>query len=198
MQDCSNSIAKSMQSAAKPSKFIHHYVGWPEMAYNMMTSSNGNIFRVTGLLCGEFTGPGEFPTQRPATRSFDVFFDLRLNKRLSKQPSGWWFETPSWSLWRQCNKRHKSRSTFDMTAHKSLHQPLLTICPLKNINVILFKIHNFQLKTRWPFCSDLNVLRMLLSFDNVAENTHKAVQPCFWWWFKRVLLMCLHCYRLHP
>ena len=27
---------------------------------------------------------GEFPTQRPVTRSFDVFFDLRLNKRLSK------------------------------------------------------------------------------------------------------------------
>ena len=29
--------------------------------------------------------PGEFPTQRPVTRGFDVFFDLRLNKRLSKQ-----------------------------------------------------------------------------------------------------------------
>ena len=35
-----------------------------------MTSSNGNIFRVTGLLCGEFTG--EFPAQKPVTRSFDV------------------------------------------------------------------------------------------------------------------------------
>ena len=55
-------------------------------AFRMMTSSNGNIFRVTGPLCGEFTGPGDFPTQRPVTRSFDVFFDLRLNKRLSKQP----------------------------------------------------------------------------------------------------------------
>ena len=68
-----------------------------------MTSLIGNIFRVTGHLCGEFTGPGEFPTQRPVTRSFDVFFDLGLNKRLSKQPWGWWFETPSWSLWPQCN-----------------------------------------------------------------------------------------------
>ena len=72
---------------------------------NMMTSSNGNIFRVTGPLCGEFTGPGEFPAQRPVTRSFDVFFDLRLNKRLSKQPWGWWFETSSWSLRRQCNDK---------------------------------------------------------------------------------------------
>ena len=43
-------------------------------------------FRVTGPLCGEFTGPGEFPTQRPVARNFDVFFDLRPNKRLSKQP----------------------------------------------------------------------------------------------------------------
>ena len=41
--------------------------------------------------------------QRPVTRSFDVFFDLRLNKRLSKQSWGWWFETPSSPLWRHCN-----------------------------------------------------------------------------------------------
>ena len=68
-----------------------------------MTSSNGNIFRVTSPLCGEFTGPGEFPAQRPVTRSFDVFFDLPLNKRLSKQPWGWWYETPAWSLWRHRN-----------------------------------------------------------------------------------------------
>ena len=27
----------------------------------MMTSSNGNIFRVTGPLCGEVTGPGDSP-----------------------------------------------------------------------------------------------------------------------------------------
>ena len=39
----------------------------------------------------------------PVTRSFDVFFDLRLNKRLSKQSWGWWFETQSLSLWRHCN-----------------------------------------------------------------------------------------------
>ena len=55
------------------------------VCYDMMTSSNGNIFRVTGPLCGEFTVPGEFPTQRPVTRSFDVYFDQRLNKRLCKQ-----------------------------------------------------------------------------------------------------------------
>ena len=46
---------------------------------------------------------GEFTTQRPVTRSFDEFFDLRLNKRLSKQSWGWWFETLSRPLWRHCN-----------------------------------------------------------------------------------------------
>ena len=46
---------------------------------------------------------GEFPSQRPVTRSFDVFLVLRLNKRLSKQSWGWWFETPSRSLWRHRN-----------------------------------------------------------------------------------------------
>ena len=46
---------------------------------------------------------GEFPAQRPATRSFDVFFGLCLNKRLSKQSRGWWFETLYRPLWRHCN-----------------------------------------------------------------------------------------------
>ena len=70
---------------------FHNAIQWSILrvtGWDMMTSSNGNIFRVTGPLCGEFTGPGEFPAQRPVTRSFDVFFDLRPNKRLSKQPWG--------------------------------------------------------------------------------------------------------------
>ena len=46
---------------------------------------------------------GGFPSQKPMTRNFDVFFDLRLNKRLSKQSRRWWFETPSRSLLRHCN-----------------------------------------------------------------------------------------------
>ena len=51
----------------------------------MMTSSNGNIFRVTGICAGNSPVSYEFPAQKPVTRSFDIFFDLRLNKRLSKQ-----------------------------------------------------------------------------------------------------------------
>ena len=47
---------------------------------------------------------GEFRAQRPVTQSFDVFFDLPLNKLLSKQLWGWWFEMPSRPLWRHCNE----------------------------------------------------------------------------------------------
>ena len=46
---------------------------------------------------------GEFPTQMPVTRGFDVFFDLRPNKRSSKQSRGWWFDTQSRPLWRHYN-----------------------------------------------------------------------------------------------
>ena len=52
------------------------------------------------ICAGNSSVPGEFPAQRPVRRSFDVFFDLRLNKRLGKQSWGWWFETLSHLLWR--------------------------------------------------------------------------------------------------
>ena len=55
------------------------------------------------LCAGNSPVSGEFPAQRPVTRSFDVFFDLRLIKRLSKHSRGWWFGTLSRPLWRHCN-----------------------------------------------------------------------------------------------
>ena len=60
---------------------------------------------------------GEFPSQGPVTRSFDVFFGLRLNKRLSKESWGWWFETPSRPLGRHCNVArilHTIRVFYDL------------------------------------------------------------------------------------
>ena len=56
------------------------------------------------ICAGNSPVPGEFPTQRPVTRSFDVYFDLRPNKRLRKQSWGWWFETLSPPLWRHRNE----------------------------------------------------------------------------------------------
>ena len=61
-------------------------------------------FSASLAICAEISlVTGEFPTQRPLTRSFDVFFDLRLNKQLSKQRLCCWFETPSYPLWHHCN-----------------------------------------------------------------------------------------------
>ena len=58
-----------------------------------------------GICAGNSPVTGEFPTQRPVTRSFDVFFlYLRLNKRLSKESRGWWFQTTLRPLWRHCNE----------------------------------------------------------------------------------------------
>ena len=55
------------------------------------------------LCAGNSPVPGEFPAQWPVTRSFCAFCDVRLNKRLSKQSWGWWFETLSRPLWRHRN-----------------------------------------------------------------------------------------------
>ena len=102
----------------------------------IMTSSNGNIFRVTDPLCGEFTGL----QQRPVTRSFDVFFDLRLDGRLSKHSWGWWLETPSCPLWSQSND------------YLNILQRIMNkIKPLHNKSEILFIVSNWYL---YLVCAD--------------------------------------------
>ena len=60
------------------------------------------ISALLAICAGNSPVSGDFPTQRPVTPSFDIFFDLRLNKRLSKQ---------SWS-W--CLRRH--RAHYDVSA----------------------------------------------------------------------------------
>ena len=77
----------------------------------MMTSSNGNIFRVTGLLFEEFTGHRCIPPQRPVTGSFGVSW---TNKRLGKQSKCRWFETPSRSLWRNRNDNSARKLTHKL------------------------------------------------------------------------------------
>ena len=61
------------------------------------------FLRVTGLCAGKSPLTDEFPSQKPMTRSFAVFFDLRLKKRFSEQSKRRWFETLWRSLRRRCN-----------------------------------------------------------------------------------------------
>ena len=69
----------------------------------MMTSLNGNIFRVVGYLCGEFTGHRWITRTRASDVERWCFLWSASEKRLSKQSWGWWFETLSRPLWRYCN-----------------------------------------------------------------------------------------------
>ena len=110
-------------------------------------------FRVTGHLCvtGNSLVPGEFPAQRPVTRSFDVFFDLRLNKRLSKQPWGWWFETLSRLLWRLCID--SSRFTI---ISSSVTYWLISVC------CIIYSAHPLPKVHRLVFVSSSGCHQMLL------------------------------------
>ena len=86
----------------------HHDIVWWHEDVEMPSASwwchQMETFSALLALCaGNSPVTGEFPVQRPVTRSFDVFCDLRLNKRLSKQSLGWWFDMPSSPLWRHSN-----------------------------------------------------------------------------------------------
>ena len=70
----------------KPNESYFYGLGWLILLfcfYSMMTASYGKIFRVTEPLWGGFY------SQKPVTRSFDIFYDLHLNKQLSKQATRW-------------------------------------------------------------------------------------------------------------
>ena len=91
----------------------HQGTGWPfvtgihqwPMASSLAGITHDDVIKWKNLaICaGNLPVPGEFPAQRPMTRSFDVFFHLRLNKRLSKQSQGWWFEMLPCPLWCDSN-----------------------------------------------------------------------------------------------
>ena len=111
------------------------------------------------LCAGNSTVTGEFPAQRAVTWSFD----LHLNKWLLSKPSwGWWFETPSCSLWRHCNG-----GWVKVTVHLRPHPWRMDIfsCKLK-----ILKMHfNILWKTveKW-------VLHLCF-VTNFSRITHKAV-----------------------
>ena len=120
------------------------------------------------LCAGNSPVTGEFPAQRPVTRSFDVFFDLRLNKRLSKQSWCWWFETPSHPLWRHCNviRNHKdSLGGWFMSSRTSTKSIWRRYC------IWSFQRHFLQQKYSLLFCGILSLLKWA---------QHHAQEPSRW------------------
>ena len=77
------------------------------------------------ICAGNSPASGEFPAQRPVTRSFDVFFDLCLNERLRKQSWGWWFETLLCPVWRHCNDQDKCAYTRPYNCCWDVHEQLM-------------------------------------------------------------------------
>ena len=76
------------------------------------------------ICAGNSPVSGEFPAQRPVTRTFDVFFGLRLDERLSKHSWGWWLEMPSRPLWRQNNVKTKEIQTYWFSNIEYRHTPV--------------------------------------------------------------------------
>ena len=117
---------------------------------------------------------GEFPSQRPVTQSFDVFFDLCLNKGLSKQSRRWWFETLSRLLWRHCNEycslgvhaKHE-RSLFHDDVIKWTHFPRYWLF----VRGIHWSKVNSPHKDQW--CGDL-MFSFICGGINGWVNNHKA------------------------
>ena len=94
------------------------------------------------LCAGNSPVTSEFLSQRPVTRSFNVLFDQRLNKRLSKQSRSRWFKTPSRSLSRHCNEMNAMMMT----------------CRIRRVFLISFYFWNFfilGLLDWWPLITDL-------------------------------------------
>ena len=79
-----------------PNKLTCHKDTWRRIQMETFSA-------LLAICAGNSPVTGEFPSQRPVTRSFDVPFDLRLSKRFNKQSRRLWFGTLSCSLWRNCN-----------------------------------------------------------------------------------------------
>ena len=95
-------------------------------------------FRVTGHLCGEFTGQLWIPRTKASDAELWCFFDLHPNKRLSKQWWGWWFETLSRPLWRHCNAHILIWIAECISAFNVALVTHICICKILRVLVLVF------------------------------------------------------------
>ena len=86
-----------------------------------MTSSNGDIFRITGHLCGEFTGHRWIPrTKASDAELWFFFFDLRPNTR--------------WVNNREAGDLRHHRAHYDVIVMYR-HCSLFSLCALEMFSV---------------------------------------------------------------
>ena len=132
------------------------------------------------LCVGNSSVTGEFPAQRPVKRGFDVFFDLRLNKRLSKQSWGWWYDSPSRPLWRYCNAEE--------ILSEAPYTRLATCCVLGLLLVTWF---NFNLSMIEHILLDVTWMQMIAKVMLLARQDIEPPQrgmPSSWGLLRAPLL----------
>ena len=169
--------------AVHNSACIHQVAWW---RHQMETFS-----ALLAICAGNSPVPGEFPAQRPVTRSFDVFFDLRLIKRLSKQSSGWWFETLSCPLWRHCNGKYVYRQIpWSLEAAKLDVIVIVSLWNLTGISAALERLKKSEpefrgFETSW----DLEVRRLAARWPRLS---------CTGWPWKHRMLQRLRTKNRQP
>ena len=153
----------------------------------LLAHGEGNPLMTLALCEGNLPVTSGFPSQRPMPRSFDVFFDPRLNKRLSEQSGRWWFKTP-WRSWRrhgncialyQFNSiqfisllsgvpdffdRNKILSGYDLSHYQVPH----CIRVFFDFVWFVFIHHNFQFY--FELCTYCNILDIYLSQNLIFVN----------------------------
>ena len=112
----------------------------------------------------------ECPSRRQMTRSFDVFFDLRQNKRLSKQSKPRCFETQSRSLWCHCN----TMMIYMYNLVSSFHDIMLLI-EKKNTSYTRIKSFGFvNLEFRKMLCY-FYMFSLSLEYQSHFSNTRNHI-----------------------
>ena len=161
----------------------------------MMTSSNGNIFRVTGHLCWEFTGPRWLPRTKASDAELWCFLDLRLNKRLSKQSWRWWFETLSHPLWRRCNgNQHQNIScTYDIYIHilnsssqnKDIHYndviKSATASKITSLTIVYSTVYSGADQRKHQSSTSLDVGNSPVTGEFPTQRASDAKNVSIWW-----------------
>ena len=163
-------------------------------------------FSVLLALCaGNSPVTSEFPSQRPVTRSIDVFFDMRLNRRLSKQSRRWWFETSSRSSWRHCNvPSQSSRQSTKNGMHSSLfsgEQGNMINLNKIDLSKQLFLWRDFAIKSDFIVGLKLHNSpnRMPYSWLYITIQWHSTTSKPVEWQFRINCLCQLYLFRSwHP
>ena len=117
---------------------------------------------------GEPLVTGEISSQKPVTRNIDVFFDVCLNKRLSKQSRCRLFETPYCSLWRHCNDNSIRSSTR--------YTEIMKQQPQEQLTGFYFEILQNQLYTyMFLWQTSLDQLKGFVTINEWQNNTVRCL-----------------------